>query len=150
MEALKKDLLEHNWEIIYREKDIDKAYDEFLRIFKLLYDKNCPIKSQSRKQKCKDNQWITKGLQNACKKKNTLYREFIKHKTKEAENKYKKYKNKLTNIMRICKKEHYHKILDNNKNNIRGIWKLLNNIIRNGSGQVHYPQYFIENDKKYL
>ena len=50
--------------------------------------------------------------------------------------------------MIICKKEHYHKILDNNKNNIRGIWKLLNNIIRNGSGQVHYPQYFVENDKK--
>lgn len=32
------------------------------------------------------------GLQNACKKKNTLYTEFI---TKEVEGKYKKYKDKL-------------------------------------------------------
>lgn len=56
---------------------------------------------------------MSKGLQNACKnKKNTLYREFIKHRSKEAENKYKKNKNKLINIMR----------------NIKGIWNILNSI----------------------
>ena len=38
--------------------------------------------------------WITKGLRNACKKKNTLYRDFLRHRTKDAENKYKIYKNK--------------------------------------------------------
>lgn len=36
----------------------------------------------------------------ACKKKNQLYEEYIKHQTKEKEDKYKKYKNKLTDIMR--------------------------------------------------
>lgn len=35
---------------------------------------------------------MSNGLQNACKKKNTLYTEFI---TKEVEGKYKKYKDKL-------------------------------------------------------
>ncbi|WP_227487742.1 hypothetical protein, partial [Nocardioides malaquae] len=75
------------------------AYDKFLRRFKILYDKNCPLKQYTRKHSHKEQPWITKGLQNACKKKNTLYREFIKLRTKEAENRYKKYKNKLTNIM---------------------------------------------------
>ena len=43
-------------------------------------------------------------------------RDFIRRRTKEAEDKYKKYKNKLTNIIRTCRKEYYDKILNNNKN----------------------------------
>ncbi len=90
----------------------------------------------------KNNQWISKRLKNACKKKNTLYREFIKYRTTEAENKYKKYKNKLTNIMRTCKKEYYSKILENNKNNIKSIWNILNSVLRDTPRLVNYPQYF--------
>ena len=56
--------------------------------------KNCPVREDSRKNRHKNKPWISKGLHNACKKKNTLYREFVKHRIKEAENKYKKYKNK--------------------------------------------------------
>jgi len=37
MEAFKVDLLAQDWEFIGNEKDVDKAYEEFLRIFKLLY-----------------------------------------------------------------------------------------------------------------
>ena len=54
MVALKDDLLSQDWEIIYQENDIDNAYEEFLRIFKLLYDKNCPIKKYCKKQKYND------------------------------------------------------------------------------------------------
>ena len=146
MVKLRNDLLAQDWARIYKENDCNKAYDEFLKIVCVFYDKNCPIKQYRKKQNHKDNQWITKGLQNACKKKNTLYREFLKHRTAEAENKYKKYKNKLTGIMRIRKKEYYNEILENNKNNIKGIWNILNSIIRNGSRQTNYPEYFIDND----
>ncbi len=148
MNAFKNDLLVQNWEKVYNESDIDSAYETFLRIFTSLYEKNCPLKHYYRKRKYNDRPWFTKGLQNACKKKNTLYREFIKQKTKEAENKYKKYKNKLINIIRVCRKEYYSKILYNNKNNIKGIWDILNSIIKNGDKQQSYPQYFIDNDIK--
>ena len=144
--ALKNELLNQNWELLYKEENIDKGYEIFLGIFKLLYDKYCRIKEIKMKFKYSDSPWITKGLQNACKKKNTLYKEFIKLRTKDAENKYKKYKNKFTNIMRISKKEYYRKLIDNNKNNIKGLWNILNNVIGNGSRQVNYPHEFIEND----
>ena len=81
MNALKKDLLAQSWDAVYNETDVNNAYETFLRIFMSLYDKNCPIKQYSRKHKYTDRPWITKGLQNACKKKNTLYREFIKQRT---------------------------------------------------------------------
>ena len=45
------------------------------------------------------------------------------------ENKYKKYKNKLTNIIRNCEKQFYSIELQKKENNIRGTWKVLNKIL---------------------
>ena len=125
---LKNQLREQNWDALYVEKDVDTAYETFLKIFNSLYDKNCPIKKYHRKVNFINCPWISKGLQNACKKKNTLYREFIRQtRTKASELKYKKiYKNVLTNIIRTSKKDHYKKKLDGNKHNIKEIWKILN------------------------
>ena len=71
-----------------------------------------------------------KGITNACKKKNTQCRDFIKQRIQSAEDKYKKYKNKLTNIIRTSKKDFYKELIDKNKSNIKGIWDILNSIVR--------------------
>ncbi|XP_060780217.1 uncharacterized protein LOC132888186 isoform X1 [Neoarius graeffei] len=147
MIALKNDLIIQDWNVVYKKKDVDKAYEEFLIIFNELYNKNCPIKKYSNIHRYTNSPWVTKGLQNACKKKNILYRQFLKHRTIEGEEKYKKYKNKLTNIIRICKKDYYNKLVEKNKNNIKGIWTVLNGIVRNGSKTTNYPEYYTENDK---
>ena len=99
LEALKRDLVSHTWADVYV-SDANAAFNAFLTIFSELYDKNCPCVSYSEKQKYEEKPWITKGLQNACKKKNLLYREFLKQRTVNAERKYKIYKNKLTKIWR--------------------------------------------------
>ena len=62
------------------ETDVDKSYDMFLDVFTDTerYDKHCPLKkvnvtiSGIREGK----PWFTNGLRNACKKKNTLYKNF--------------------------------------------------------------------------
>ncbi len=90
--ALKNGLLTQNWGKFYQITDISRAYDEFLRIFTSLYNKNCPIIQHSRKIKYAGCLWITKGLQNAHKEKNTLHRDFLRLKTKEAENNIKNIK----------------------------------------------------------
>ncbi len=69
MIALKHDLMIQNWNAVYKGKDIDKAYDEILKIFDQLYDKSCPIKQYSNIHKHTNSPWVTKGLQNACKRK---------------------------------------------------------------------------------
>ncbi len=79
---------------MYEEDNVNRAYNAFINTFISLYNKNCPNKEVSKKQKYTDKVWITKGVQNACKKR-THYREFIKYRTIETENKYKRFKNKL-------------------------------------------------------
>ena len=49
---------------------------------------------------------------NACKKKNLLYKAFLKSRAKEAEFKYKTYKNKLVRIMRSNKIKFYSNLLE--------------------------------------
>lgn len=85
--AFINDLLQQNWNSIYNKTDMHCAYDEFIKTFRKLYDKNCPIKEVKSSSRPIQS-WITKGLQNACKKKNTLYIEFIKLRTIESEHKY--------------------------------------------------------------
>lgn len=147
MTLFRNELLKQNWNEVYGVEDIDIAYESFLKTFNTLYDKHCPMKRYNRKQKYNDSPWLTKGLQNACKKKNSLYRDFIKHRNTETENKYKKYKNKLTNIMRTCKKDYYNKLLEHNKGNTKGLWSVLNTIIRSGSRVSSYPAHFKDEDK---
>lgn len=60
------------------------------------------------------------GILNACRKKNSMYREFVKYRCKDKEIKYKRYKNKLTDILRKRKKEFFDNKLEINKNNIKG------------------------------
>ena len=65
------------------------------------YEKCCPVK----KVRVDENNgcikpWFTKGLRNACRKKNYLYKKFLQNRPDAAEMKYKAYKNKLTSILR--------------------------------------------------
>lgn len=88
-EAIKKiktELSLQDWSSIYNEgNNMEKAYNDFLEIFRNVYDRNCPIIKSHRKQKQQVNEWMTKGLINACKKKNTLCKQFLKNRTKESE-----------------------------------------------------------------
>lgn len=148
--ALQEDLIERDWNAIYEIEETNEAYEHFLKIFTSIYNKNCPIQQYSRgnSQKTKENPWITAGILRACRKKNKLYKNFIKKRTKEAEIRYKQYKNKLTSIMRISKKDYYKKLIQNSKGNVKGMWNILNSIIKSKCNYNSYPKYFIESDEE--
>ena len=42
--AFKKELIKLNGESVFNQNNVDKAHETFLYAFKLLYDRNCPIK----------------------------------------------------------------------------------------------------------
>lgn len=140
------DLLNEEWEGVYVE-DVDAAYNAFLKRYIAYYDKHCPIVVH--KQKVNENRkpWVSKGLMKACKKKNKLYRNFIKYRTNTAEMKYKVYKNKLVVIMRQAKKDYYNKLLNYNKNNLKGTWNILNKVMGNKTAHIALPDHFIYNNK---
>ena len=74
--------------------------------------------------------WFTKGLANACKKKNNLYKNIllVNQRTQR-----KGKKNKLTNILRNAEKDHYSKLLQKHQHDIKETWKVLNSLIKKGA-----------------
>ncbi len=51
--------------------------------------------------------WISKGILVSVRKKNRLYKMFIKRPTARREQQYKAYKNKLNYLIRIAKRTYY-------------------------------------------
>ncbi len=89
-------------------------------------------------------------MQNTCKKKNKLHRNFIKFRTKASEKQYKVYKNKLTVILRQAKRDYYNKRLLENKNDIKSTWKILNEVIANNPEPTSKPSFYINDSKVVL
>ena len=137
--------MEHHWQEVYVD-EINTAYEAFLHTYISLYDKSCPRILHKQKNKYNKKPWMSRGLQNACKKKNKLYRDFIKARTQEAETKYKVYKNKLTTIMRQAKKDYYSALLERNKSNIKETWNTLKKVMGKERGPPSTPCYFINED----
>ena len=97
-------LQEKNWNEIYDMSDANESYNNFLDNFTNMYNEHCPVKKVKLAHSKVYKPWFTKGLQNACKKKNNLYVKYLKTKSTEDITRYKTYKNKLTSILRICEK----------------------------------------------
>ena len=57
--------------------------------------------------------WITPAIKNSVKKKNNLFKKYVNEKSvslkRELHEKYKKYRNKLTSIIRVSEKQYLSK-----------------------------------------
>ena len=83
-----------------------------------------------------------------CIKKNNLYLAFLKRRSLLTESRYKNYKNKLTKILRIEKKNYYRQKLEECKANTSETWKILNTIIGKRKSEAKYSNEFIvDNDR---
>ena len=157
--SLKADLCKENWKNVYEAGDVNQAYEYFLYTFNSLFDKHCTATKTEDKCYSENNDgekmWITKGVKNACLKKNKLYKEFLKSRTPESHQRYKRYRNKLNDVIRQCKREYYESLLSRQQNNVKGTWKILNEIIRKKGNVSNIPESFVDskdghviNDKK--
>ena len=63
--------------------------------------------------------WLSDGLKDSIKHKNKLYYKSLKYKTPYNELKHKCYRNKLAHIIAKAEKDHYEKLLDANKSNMK-------------------------------
>ena len=129
---VKNNLEKTDWSFI-KSNDFNYYMELFLNYFIKSYDKSCSEIRHLQNNRIKYKlPWFTKNIKNACKKKQKLYIKFINDKSFENLIRYKKYKNKLTSIIRKCKKNYYTNLLDNSKtitNIMVYIWSILNSII---------------------
>ena len=105
--------------------DPDCCFNNFYNKLNKLTNKHAPFKKLS-KRKCRQfaKPWITKGLLTSIRKKNKLY-------LAGQQDEYKCYRNKLTTLIRLSKRNYYHHYFETNVNNMKQTWKGINSLIFN-------------------
>ena len=131
-----------NWAQITSKDDVNHCYNHFTDIINHLFIDSFPLQKQKHSKKETKKPWLTPGIINACKKKNTLYRQFLKHRTVQSENKYKKYKNKLTNILRYAEKKYYSELLIECNTDMKQKWRILNKMLKRETVTQALPDLF--------
>ena len=77
--------------------------------------------------------WITTAIANSIKSKNKIYKKFCKEKNPQQREIYgkqfKTYRNHLTTLLRITKDEYYKTHFQENKKDLKTVWKTIKEII---------------------
>jgi hypothetical protein len=91
--------------------------------------------------------WLTDGLLKSIKRKNILYKKYIKHYDDKDHLIYKNYRNKLHHLLRITERQFYQEAIHQNKNNLRKTWAIMKDII-NKKKDSKKTVYFTHNNRK--
>ena len=141
-------LAQTNWSNNLSKQDPNEAYNTFFAEYTKFYELCFPIITIKGNQRKKiNNPWITKGLLKSIRKKNRLYKMFLKKPDSIRELHYKKYKNKLNHIIKNAKRLYYEKKFEYAKNDLKVTWNLLNEVINNKKSKSSLPLSFKIDDK---
>ena len=89
------------------------------------------------------SEWLTKGILISCVQKNNLFKKLKKAPTQENEITYKRFKNKLTHIIRIAKKNYFKEKFDMHINNGKKTWETIGQILKNKNRKTTVTDTFI-------
>ena len=94
------------------------------------------LHKKSTHQKSKD--WITPAILNSCKTKNRLYKKFLCNRSTINLNEYKRFRNRLTSVIRQAKKSYFSNLFSNSTQDTKSMWRSINNLLY-GRGNNYTP-----------
>ena len=113
---------------MYDCKNPNTAYDALINEITHSMDSTIPeryIKQGDTEQKS----WLTKGILKSINKKNKLYKRFIKNPSSVNKETYSKYRNKLTQVIRMSKRGYYTELIKVHRGDQKKSWQVLNEIL---------------------
>jgi hypothetical protein len=131
---------------VLNDTDPKSAFSAFHSKILELYNDSFPFRKIKIGYKTK-YPWLSNGLKSSIRRKNKLYYIFKKYHTTENEKRYKLYRNKLTQLIRNAKRDHYNLLLNENQSNVKQKWYIIKEII-NKKNNSSFPTHFNINNSK--
>ena len=133
-DAFKAELSELDWSLVTENSEVNLGFETFVRLVNRILDKDVPTKIiEKEENKITSKSWITRSIKTSMKMRDKFYKQMIKTKSKQQRlskhNSYKKYRNKITALLRIRKQTYYQKYFEKNKKNSKRIWQGIHEII---------------------
>jgi hypothetical protein len=128
------------WQVFSGNTNTNDMFDSFHKTVTEIVDAHIPIKQMSKRQlKCQSKPWITPAIKTSIKKKNDLYKTFLKTKSQYYHLKFKTYRNKINHLLKISKRKYYNDYFCKNNNNMKKTWKGIKQIISIKSQMNNVP-----------
>lgn len=118
-----------NWEEVVSHTSPNHSYNSFSDIFLPTYNECFPLKTSDNKTKKNSKPWYSVGLQNSCRRKNALYRTYLRCPTTANKLKYSHYRNKYNHIVKLSRKKYYHDKLAKQMHDLKATWSTIKSII---------------------
>ena len=124
--------------------DPDNSFNMFDAKINEILNKYVPLKKLNKKDfKYQLKPWISHGILNSIKRRDKLLRKYINEKDviikEDLKYEYRKLRNKIVNLIRTGKRNHFQKHFTENANNIRETWKGIKSIINIKNCMKTYP-----------
>ena len=132
-----KEKFKSDWGTVNSQKhcnnpDPNVSMEHFLKIVHALLDRPAPFKSFNKKPNIYSSKpWITTGIAKSIKVKDNLYKKFSSEtnlqKKAEYQKQFRTYRNYISTLLRCSKDSYYNGLFEENKRNVKTVWKLLSN-----------------------
>jgi len=110
--------------------NVDSLYCTFADKFQSVYEACFPLTKINTKCKQKPRKpWMTAGLANSCRKKERLYKIFIKNPNDANRSNYTKYRNKLIKLLHKAENMYYINKFEALKTDMKQTWKTIKDIL---------------------
>ncbi len=137
-----------NWDFVSNFDSPNDAYNSFIQKFMHIYNIHFPYKLSrinKRRRNIPRKPWITSAIVKSINRKDKLYKKYVSHSTDYNKNLYVTYRNRLTALIRVSKRNYYADKLKEFKHNSKQTWNVLNNILGRNNKPTIASQFKLNN-----
>ena len=129
--ALKRDVENHNWDNVLKNRDVNSAWDNFVFEFNSILDTHAPWKWMC----FEDNLpvWATRELLSCCKQRDALEKQAKKSGLLSDRCKYTRARNSVTNFKKVLKRDHFQMAFEDAGSDLKKLGRVIRQVL--GSGQ---------------
>ena len=152
MDTITEKLSIVDWEHELHNLEVDIQYNLFHSKLLSILDEVAPYQTVTIPfDKIIRDPWLTPGLMKCFTKQRTLYKSSLRKQTSDIEiERYKSYRNKLKEIVRRAKEQHYRTKCQEFRQNTNRLWKLVNKLTHKTNDKTNIIEYLkLENQDIY-
>ena len=136
-----------DWSSVYNTENVNASFKNFIDTFMLHFNQIIPSQNPSRsnyRNNIPRAPWINKAILRSINGIFFFHR-YKLNPTQETKRKYTRYRNTLTNVLRMAKQNYFAKQFEIYKHDAKSTWKVINNVISPKRGHEPITRVRVDN-----